>query len=234
MKYFDLKNISIDLLAAMYEPTHPGYVLIPAGITEAGRKEIIKEILTKIRGDFQAAPGYEGSVWQNFVSLQFGRADNQGKSEYKFNPDLLEGKLPILEECIREYTTSIYNPLAEMAKFGKEEDLVNSIGIHRYPKGAGGIGYHQDYFDNINLITAITLTGEAKFLVAQGFKKENSKIEEILGQVEERMGEGDILFMRGHRRKSEAARRPLHMVKCTQERYALLLRTICPKEMIPL
>src|SRR3989344_414893 len=231
MKYFDLEKINFNLLMEMYKPTHPGYVLIPAAFTEAGQKAIIKEISTKMMGNLRAAPEYEGTVWQNFTGLQFGRADDEGNLKYKFSTGLLEGKLPFLEECVHEYTTNIYNTLAEKAQFRKEEDLVNSVGIHRYSRNIGGIGYHRDYYDNINLITSITLFGEARFFVARALKKENGQIEDIEGEVEEQIGKGDILFMRAHRRKSETMSRPWHMVKCTQERYALLLRTKCPNEM---
>lgn len=236
MTYFNLERIDAIKIAEMYAPGHVGYIHIKNGITESGREIILDEITSKVEQDFKEAPGLEGSVWQRFSGLQFGPADNGGKLAYKFSPKLMQGHMPCLADVLREYIVNIHDPLALAADFARERAVVNSIGIHRYPI-SGGTGYHRDYIDNVNLIGTVTLFGTAKFSFAQKVAKEGTEVKSVEKETTVVVEPGDVILMRAHRTKSEATkendRRIFHQVECITQRYSLLFRTKCPKELIP-
>lgn len=218
--FIDTKNLDWDQITKIYDVGHPGYIHIRDIICENNRKSLLEEIDSKLDFRFKKAPSNEGKAWQEFLTVQLGRSDDLNKvTSFKYVPDLQEGRLPLLEGFIRDYTQTIHNPLARLAGFNQEPDLVNSIGIHKYPVREGGLGYHRDYASNINLIATVTLKGSSNLFYAENIDGKNEFPILLNG--------GDLFLIRGPRNEAENSIRPYHKVESVgQERYAILFRTL--------
>ena len=109
-----------------------------------------------------------------------------------------------------------YASLKESADF-KKYPQINSIGIHHYRNQEEGISPHQDYARDVNLISILSISGKASFLICKGRTKEKAESLELLP--------GSLVLMRAPRNKKENSLRPFHCIeKVSEERYSIILR----------
>ncbi|MEK6846824.1 MAG: hypothetical protein AABY16_01510 [Nanoarchaeota archaeon] len=201
MKLLNSNQFDAEKIARIYGPNHNGIATIPEFLRDTTMQKILDYIKTLHLAE---APQREGQVTQQFSALYFGEPEgNDFPTE------------SLLIQLCNEYNL-LYRKLKEPAKFEIEPEI-NSVGVHHYQEQAEGISPHQDYARDVNLISILSITGKARFLVCRGRTKIGATVLELSA--------GDLLLMRAPRNPKENTHRPFHCIdQVEEERYSIILR----------
>ncbi len=204
MSVLNTEKIDIEsVVDELFDFTKSGIIAIPGFVTDDGLQGLQAELLSS-RIKWLKAPRVYGTTYQELDTIYLGEADSLRSDE----------SFPEVNRLREEYV-KVYERFAERAKFvpGK----VNSVGVHRYQKGAVGMGPHRDYSQYMNLVSIFVLAGTNTFGICHDREQKN------ITYIQE--DEGMLILLRHPRSDTERAYRPLHCVgPVTKERYTVVLR----------
>ncbi|MGD0729038.1 MAG: hypothetical protein ABR981_03100 [Candidatus Micrarchaeaceae archaeon] len=196
--------------AELFDPEKIGAIHIPNFLNNRFLRALKEEALgLDTMGALKKASPVEGRATQNFSKVYFSGSNSNG-SEITLN------HLQNIRELAKLYTIVIYNRIGK--EFGFEKvDMVNSIGLHKYPKN-GHISYHRDPKRDLNLIGIFSLKGTAKIYFALS--------RDGAGEISYTAEPGDLTLMRG---SYKDLKNPFHKVEMNTEepmesRYSIILR----------
>ena len=191
------------IVTDLYDPLKPGALAVPDILDTEFRKQLLDEIKLL---HYDESPRHYGHADQE-VSHCVVRDTS---------------RLPLIHSLNNQYS-EVYERIAEQAGFTSD---LNSLIVHKFCKGAMGIGPHRDESKYRNLISVFVIDGEAPFYVCSGREKTDSGIV-ALNPVKLDASPGSLILLRAPRNIGEKALRPMHYVgDVTKERYTIGLRTI--------
>lgn len=203
-------NVNMDRrdVLRIYQPYELGVMSFESALTGKSLEELAK-LCMEVDCDLEKSPAIEGVVRQESFTRYIGTyAGETGEINHP--------KYAVLKRIALEYTQRVYNKVAMVAGFTPSH-LINSIGIHKYPAAGGGIELHRDYKKDKNLVGALSIAGEADFLLSKA--REGAYVDKT------RLKPGKLVLMRHPRNSQEYDMRPFHAVQgIGQDRYSIIFR----------